>query len=356
MSETGSGRDLIPAVPPLGVLYINPAGGCNLHCRHCWVNEGAAPGGTMELTVWLDLLEEARGLGCTSVKLTGGEPFLYTDIVSLYRYIGKNFGNLTVETNGTLRPDGIFQAFEDYPPTQVSVSIDSADEDTHDNFRGVPGSWRKSVEFAGELVKMKITNQIIMSISTTEREPVENMIGLVDKLGAGSLKINFITPSGRGIDESFYRGFSVRDALEFFRWLTEKTPEWVLPSLPVALVPVNRLAGMSYCPVRNLLGVLPDGTFSLCGVGFSRKEMAWGRYPEVSLEEAWNSSPVLRKIREILPAGLEGVCAICLHRDSCIGRCIVNNNETGGSPTSPDAFCQAAWEAGLFPATRLIER
>jgi len=44
---------------------------------------------------------------------------------------------------------------------------------------------------------------------------------------------------------------------------------------------------------------------------------------------------------------------LCIHRDSCIGRCIVNNNETGGSLLSPDAVCQAAWEAGLFPETRL---
>lgn len=308
----------------------------------------------MEVDLWKKLLLEARELGCTSVKFTGGEPLLYNDFVPLYRLAGGIFNSLSVETNGTIQPEGLFEAFRDSPPLQVSVSIDSAEESTHDDFRGMNGAWKKSVEFIGELVHQGIRNQVIMSISNTDRKPVEEMIRLVEKLGAGSLKINFITPTGKAASDSFYTAFSVEDSLEFFKWITRETPPWVLPSLPAALMPVNRLPGLGYCPVKNLLGVLPDGTFSLCGVGFSRDEMAWGRYPETSVREVWTSSPVLRNIRDILPAKLQGVCSKCIHIGSCLGRCIVNNNETGGSLSSPDAFCQAAWDAGLFPVTRLL--
>lgn len=337
----------------LDVIYINPAGGCNLHCRHCWVNEGGTMQGTMPLETWEHLLMEASEMGCGGVKLTGGEPLLYRDIVPLYRFAGERFDTVVLETNGTLRPEGMFQAMEEFPPLQVSVSIDSADERVHDEFRGVKGAWRNAVFFTEELVHRKIATQIIMSISGTEREPVEKMVDLVKRTGAGSLKINFITPVGRGSENSFYSGIQIREAMDFFRWIHHELPEWVLPSLPAALVPVSRLANLGYCPVRNLIGVLPDGTFSLCGVGFSRADMAWGRYPGTSVREAWENSPVLREIRNSLPEELTGVCSKCIHRDSCIGRCVVANRETSGSLRSPDILCETAFREGLFPETRL---
>lgn len=338
----------------LKVIYINPAGGCNLHCRHCWVNEGGTASETMSYKSWTDLLDEAAALGCSSIKYTGGEPLLYPEFVELYRYSGNLFRTVMIETNGTLRPRGFFKALEDFPPLQVSVSLDSAKEESHDQFRGKKGAWRNSVFFIEELVSRGLNNQVIMSVSVMERQQILDMIRLVERIGAGSLKINFITPVGRGAKESFYEDLDIKEALDYFRWLTTETPQWVLPSLPAALVPAERLAGVGYCPVRNLIGVLPDGTFSLCGVAFSRPEMAWGKYPQVSVAEAWEGSPVLREIGSKLPDALGGVCSMCIHKGSCIGRCIVNNYEISGSLFAPDHLCQTAYKDSLFPETRLV--
>ena len=347
---------MISQLPVLGVLYINPAGGCNLHCQHCWVNEGSFTGELLSLKQWKELLSQAKTEGCTYLKLTGGEPLLYNDVVSLYRYSADLFSKVVIETNGTLQPDGLWEAFAEKKPFHVSVSLDNADARMHDEFRGQSGAWKKTVGFAEKLVQNKINNQIIMSVSSVDRKPVEAMIKLVRKIGADTLKINFITPSGRGKTENFYDRNPIEDIIDFFTWIDRETPPGVLPSVPAALLPVNRLKRLGYCPVRNLMGVLPDGTFSLCGVAFSRKEMTWGKFPDTSVREAWENSPVYKMIRSSLPGDLEGVCHRCMHRDSCIGQCVVNNMETGGLVTSPDILCQRAYDEGLFPETRLIER
>ncbi len=343
-------------LPKLGVLYINPAGGCNLHCRHCWVNEGSFTGELLSIENWEELLSQSAAEGCSYLKFTGGEPLLYHDIVPLYRYSADLFPKVVIETNGTLEPDGLWEAFAEKKPFHVSVSLDNAEARLHDEFRGQTGAWEKTVEFAEKLVKNNISNQIIMSVSSVEREPVESMIELVRKIGVDTLKINFITPSGRGRTDNFFDKNPIEDIIEFFTWIDKETPPGVLPSVPAALLPVNRLKNHGYCPVRNLMGVLPDGTFSLCGVAFSRKEMAWGKFPDTTVHEAWENSPVYKMIRSSLPESIEGVCHRCLHRDSCIGQCVVNNMETGGSVTSPDILCQRAYEAGLFPKTRLLDR
>ncbi|MCD6588770.1 MAG: radical SAM protein [Candidatus Fermentibacteraceae bacterium] len=341
-------------IPDPSVLYINPAGGCNLHCKHCWVNEGSTDEENLTLSQWKKLLIQAKSLGTRYVKLTGGEPFLYNDVVSLYRFIAGIFPEVVIETNGTLQPDGIWEAFTEAKPYHVSVSIDSADQSVHDEFRGGIGAWKKTVNFAEKLVSSGINSQIIMSVADTARQPVLDMIDLTRSIGVSTLKINFISPSGRGKSNSFFDNISIQDTLDFFHWFDTATPRWVLPSVPPALLPVNRLSSLGYCPVRNLMGVLPDGTFSLCGVAFYRDDMSWGRFPENSVEDAWKNSTVYRMIRSSLPDKLEGVCSRCIHKNSCIGRCVVNNLETGGSITSPDILCQRAWEAGLFPETRLL--
>lgn len=351
----GKPQDVITP-PPLGVIYINPAGGCNLHCSHCWVNEGTSKKGTLSLAQWRDILHQAADMGCGSVKLTGGEPLIYPEITKLYTSASELFDTVDIETNGTRRPEGFFEALAHHPPRSVSVSIDSAHREIHDRFRGAEGAWVNSVFFLENLVEMGINNQVIMSISTTEKQPVLDMIRLAKRIRARTLKINFISPSGRGEGKSFFEKNDIASILDFFRWIGSETPEWVLPSIPSALLPVSKLQGRGFCPVRNLLGVLPDGSYSLCGVGFSRGEMAWGRYPETSVREAWNKSPVLRNIRENLPEGFSGVCSMCIHRDSCLGNCIVENRETGGNLFCSNYFCQAAYDGGLFPKTRLIDR
>jgi SynChlorMet cassette radical SAM/SPASM protein ScmF len=337
----------------LGFIYINPAGGCNLQCRHCWVNEGASTEKLLTLEQWKSLLYQAKELGCDFVKLTGGEPLLYPDIVPLYRFASESFTKVVIETNGTLQPEGLWNAFLDKKPFHLSISIDSADPAVHDDFRGQKESWRKTVEFAEKLVEYGINSQVIMSISDTRRKPIQDMVNLVERMGGLTLKINFITPSGRGENNNFFDNTSIQEALNFFNWINTETPEWVQPSIPAALLPVDRLVNLGYCHVRNLMGVLPDGTFSLCGVAFSRKEMAWGKFPDVSVKTAWENSPVYKLIRSSIPDSIEGICSRCIHRNSCQGRCAADNMETGGTITSPDALCQRAYDAGLFPLTRL---
>jgi len=341
--------------PSLQALYVNPAPGCNLHCKHCWVNEGSTVDNPLSLGCWKSLFEEAAEMGCGYIKFTGGEPLLHDNFVLLYEYAASLFSRLAVETNGTIQPEGLWTAFMNSLPESVSVSLDSCDPEAHDAFRGKKGAWLKTVAFLEKLAEKRIRHQIIMSITVPEKIPVEDMIKYAESHGHRNLKINLVTPSGRGKNLSFYGASGIADIIQFSNWLAANSPEWVSIAIPAALLPVNRLKQVGYCPVKNLMGVLPDGRFSLCGVAFSREEMSWGQYPEVSVREAWNNSPVFRKIRESVPYGLTGICARCIHRDTCIGRCVANNLETGGSITSPDILCQRAWENGLFPRSRLLD-
>lgn len=339
-------------VPELRVLYINPAPGCNLRCRHCWVEEGQTVNSTLSIEQWEDILEQGKELGCRSVKFTGGEPLLYDDFVPLYEFAAERF-TTSIETNGTIVPNRLWEALARNRPSQVSVSLDSANAETHDRFRGSGGAWRKTVSFLEKLAEHRIPSQVVMSVSDTDRISVSDLIQLLEEKGLKNLKINFVLPMGRASESAFLNGESPESVLGFFRWLSDETPHWVRPHIPAAFRPVKSFSIRSCCPVLNLMGVLPDGTFSLCGVAFSRKELAWGRYPDQSVHEAWENSPVLQRLRTDVPGNLQGICSRCIHRNSCIGDCVASNYVTGGELSSAHMICQSIYDAGLFPETRL---
>src|SRR5512137_898432 len=85
--DAGLRNRLGEPVPALRTLYLYLTAGCNLACRHCWISPSYEPGGGSGGHLDLGLLEqaivEAKPLGLTSAKLTGGEPTLHPDFVGL---------------------------------------------------------------------------------------------------------------------------------------------------------------------------------------------------------------------------------------------------------------------------------
>ena len=72
----------ILTIPPLQHLYVYLTGGCNLACRHCWIDPvhqpPGAPGPELDLDLLNAILDQAKDLGLSGVKLTGGEPLLHS--------------------------------------------------------------------------------------------------------------------------------------------------------------------------------------------------------------------------------------------------------------------------------------
>jgi molybdenum cofactor biosynthesis enzyme MoaA len=70
--------------PKLGMIYFYLTAGCNLRCRHCWLapqfqtEKRQYP--ALEPDLFRHILREAKPLGLSCVKLTGGEPLMHPQI------------------------------------------------------------------------------------------------------------------------------------------------------------------------------------------------------------------------------------------------------------------------------------
>ena len=81
-----------PQIPEINTLYFYLTEGCNLACRHCWLAPKHETPGNSYPMLPVELFEmaisEAKPLGLTGVKLTGGEPLLHPQMSVCLRLFG----------------------------------------------------------------------------------------------------------------------------------------------------------------------------------------------------------------------------------------------------------------------------
>lgn len=347
---------------PLTSLYLYLTDRCNLNCGHCWISPDFTPVPNSEepadpsVSELLNFVDQARPLGLNRVKLTGGEPMLYPGFFDLVESLSSRGIGLDLETNATLIGP---QEAENLARTTalVSVSLDGASSETHDSIRGVKGAFTRSISALRELAKHGATTQVIMTLTRTNICEIGPIIRLAGELGVSSLKINPVVPCGRA--QSIFdrnQNLSPEELMALDRKLAEnpgKTGVRVELDLPVGLKSLKTLNSGSpgMCMIRNILGVLSDGSLALCGIGQVEPDLVLGTL-EDDLVRIWNEADLFIWLREKLVEELEGICGRCFFRFSCLGACRANAYAVEKRLTAPFYLCQEAYNQGSFPSSR----
>lgn len=352
----------------INTLYFYLTEGCNLACRHCWMGPRYDAKGNQYPTLLVELFEtairEAKPLGLSGVKLTGGEPLLHPHFTRLLEIVRREELKLTVETNGLLCTPEIAAEIAKSPNPFVSVSIDGTDAATHEWIRGVAGSFEAARRAVSNLVAAGIKPQIIFTVMRSNAGQVDAMVRTAEELGAASLKFNVVQPTARG--EKLHENnetLNIADLIKLGRHveqeLAPKTKVKLIFHYPAAFRALHLIAsgdGCSACGIFGIMGVIATGHYALCGIGEQVSELVFGKVGKAPLEEVWRENAILNALREGLPERLEGVCSRCLMKGRCLGSCVAQNFYSKGNLWASYWFCEQAEQAGLFPASRLGTR
>jgi SynChlorMet cassette radical SAM/SPASM protein ScmF len=359
-----------PPQYPLRQIYFYLTEGCNLRCRHCWVLSDLETSKQAAAFLYPELLRhvvaQARAFGLESVKLTGGEPLLHPRITQILEIIKRAELRLVVETNGVLLTPELAQAVAECRHPCISVSLDGTEAETHEWVRGVPGCYQAALRGISYLVQAGLKPQIIFSMMRRNRDQIEAIIQLAQKLGAGSLKFNIVQSSPRADRlEEEQETLTIQEVLELGRWVEQElSPKAEIPILfhqppvfrPLSLMFAENSNGGGVCGIQSIIGVLADGSYALCGIGGNVPELVFGHAARDRLADVWQDHPVLREIREGLPRRLTGICGQCLVRSRCLGFCLAQNYYHAHDLWAPYWFCEQAEAVGLFPAQRRAPR
>ena len=352
---------------PLNQIYFYLTEGCNLRCRHCWIapkyQSEAHQYPSLELDLFKSIIEQAKPLGLTGVKLTGGEPLLHPQINKILAYIRNEDLKVTFETNGVLCTPEFAASIAACKDPFVSVSLDGADAEIHEWVRGVTGCFDETMNGIGNLANAGLRPQLIMTVMRHNRDQMEPVLRLAERSGVGSVKFNIVQPTARG--EKLHNtgeALSVEELVDLGRWvettLSKSTPLPIYFSHPAAFRPLGKMFGTNgdgcgACGILAILGVLANGSYALCGIGETVPDLVFGHAGIDLLEHIWTNTPVLQEIREELPHRLGGICGSCLMKEICLGSCLAQNYYSSKSLWEPFWFCEEAHNRGLFPETRL---
>lgn len=362
--------DLPEGIPPLRSFYLYLSASCNLRCRHCWITPEFSgkpvPGMTIDPKALREAVIEAKTLGLTHVKLTGGEPTLHPQFKKIVTMLTAEDLSMGMETNGTLITQEMAYFLKEKSKVGfVSVSIDSPVPAEHDAFRGVRGAFDAALRGLDHLVEAGYTNcQVIMSVHRGNRHQMEALTRLAAEHKAATVKFNPVESTGRGI-AMHERGetLNFKEHMALSHWVDtdfrQRAPIPVFLSMPQALSPLNELwrqkGKAADCGVINVLGILGTGEIALCGIGQMIPQLVYGHLGIDSIRDIWFSHPVILGLRRDLenPKGYPGICGFCIHAKSCRLGCVANNYVYSGKLISPQWLCDEADREGAFPKTRL---
>ena len=157
---------------------------CNLACSYC-LTESSPSVRRRELSAehMIELARQAAELGFASLGVTGGEPFLVSDMASTLARLGSILPTIAL-TNGTLFTGARLRAAEVLAGGDVALqmSLDSADPDVNDEARG-PHNFAKVVAAVPALVARGVTVRIATTGESLDPEDMARLCALHRDLG-----------------------------------------------------------------------------------------------------------------------------------------------------------------------------
>jgi GTP 3',8-cyclase len=163
--------------PPPRSVRISVTDRCDFACTYCRPShhDGYADGRLMA-SAWATMFEALRNAGVRRVRLTGGEPLIHTDIVSIVSHLSSlGFDDIALTTNGSqlarlagpLRQAGLHR---------INISIDTLDSE---RFRAITRGGRLAPVLAGidaaieaGLLPVKLNTVVLRGVNDDEIERI----------------------------------------------------------------------------------------------------------------------------------------------------------------------------------------
>ena len=169
---------------------------CNLKCSHCFSNGGRPMKDELSFDEWISVLNQLEDLGVLQLRLNGGEPLMRRRIHDILSYLKDIRCFKVMITNGTMLDERTIDALvdSDIIPT---VSLDGPTARVHDDFRGVPGAFERTMRGLWLLQRKHVTYGINTCVHSGNISQIEDMIQLAIKLGAARIALLGLSEVGR---------------------------------------------------------------------------------------------------------------------------------------------------------------
>ena len=326
---------------------------CNLNCIHCRASSERGPyHEEFDTKKCFEILKQISLVAKPIIILTGGEPLLREDLFDLSEQGTKMGLRMVLATNGTLLTPHIIEKIKSSGIKRVSISLDGADENQHDEFRNVPGAYKKAMERIQLLKKGNVEFQINTTVTRHNVKNIKNILDMAVRLGAVALHIFLLVPTGRAKEmiNQEIDALEYEKLLHWFYQMRDKTPIHLKATCAPHYYRILRqeahakgkkvdyktygldamtrgcLGGTSFCFISN------HGIVQPCGY----LELNCGDLKDSSFESIWQNSEIFNQLRDF--SSYKGKCGRCEYIKFC-GGCRARAFEATGDFLAEEPLC-----------------
>ncbi|MBN2039293.1 MAG: radical SAM protein [Spirochaetes bacterium] len=308
---------------------------CNLNCIHCRAEaENILFENELSTEQIFSIIDDIVSYTNPILVLTGGEPLYREDIFEISGYASDKNIRLALATNGTLIDKDTAKKISESGIQRVSISIDGSSAQSHDSFRGIPGSYDKVLQAASYLYDSGVEFQFNTTITRRNVNEIEDIIKLAEKMHSKALHIFMLVPVGCGVEIAETEMLPADKYEEVLSWLYDRMKQTSMEFKATCAPPYYRiirqkaklegrkinfetdgmtaitrgcLAGTGVCFISHTGDVQPCGYLPLSA----------GNVIKNSFKEIWEKSELFNNLRDL--SKLKGKCGICEYKTYCAG-------------------------------------
>lgn len=299
---------------------------CALACRHCRAS-AEKHRHPRELTTEEScrLIDQVARANPTLFVLTGGDPILRPDLKELIAHASQRGLRVGLSPSATpefLRAD--LSELKRLGVARISLSLDGATRESHDRFRGVPGTWNLTMEAVTKAALAEIPVQINTTFTRQNFDEFDDFVGLLARIRPVLWSVFQLVPTGRGKTADLLSADEMEDLfVRLYRHSLEapydiKTTEGQHYRRVVlqqsrnsaalrARAPLGINDGKGFVFISHLGDIQPSGFLPLTA----------GNVRTDELIDVYRDDPLFRLLRE--PDRLGGKCGRCEFRNICGG-------------------------------------
>ncbi len=320
------------------MFYYEVTLACDLVCKHCRASaQELADPGELSTDQAKELIEQVASFPRQPMMvMTGGDPLKRKDLSELIRHAVAQGIQVALTPSATpLATREAFQRARDAGVRRLGISLDGADAQTHDAFRGWEGSFARTLEMLQNARELNFAVQINTSITRRNVHQIDAIAELLAGQAIAMWSVFFLIPVGRGVEEerisaaeyelvfeklwhhAQHQPYAVKttEAPHYRRFVLQHGGD------PLAgphgtddgagrrghRAPLGVGDGKGVMFISHKGEIYPAGFLPLC----------CGRFPKDSVVDVYQNHPTFLALRD--PDRFKGRCGACEYRHVCGG-------------------------------------
>ena len=344
------------------VVILNITKRCNLKCVHCYAgSDRSSAENELYTDEWLYVLDELARFGCPVVLFSGGEPLLHPDITKLAQHTVEQGMRAVISSNGTLITPEKADELSAVGLSYIGISLDG-DRETHDLFRGVTGTFERTLEGLRNARNAGIKTGLRFTMIKRNIGEISTLFDIIEREAIPRICFYHLVYTGRG-RELFNETVSHEKTREALDYIIDRTADLHMRGKKVEVLTVDNHCDGPYLYLRllnenarraeEILKLLRFNGGNSSGVGVAAISWDGSVYPdqfwrnhtlgnvrERSFGDIWTdeSNVFLMKLKE-KKRYVTGRCAMCRFLDMCGGNFRARAEAVSGDIWAPDPAC-----------------